>query len=104
MYGFPVTPSKPRWQSKTYSINLAVIALAGAELKLQFLQPFLPVNAFLLISFLLPIVNSILRENTDRAVGMDDFGVSRSNRVATVVLLGFAAAVLTALLVWAPAP
>ncbi len=103
MYGFPVTSPKSRLASKTHLVSLAAIALAGAELKLGFLQPLLPVNVYMLISFLLPVVNMILRENTDRAVGLDDAGIGFSNRVATVVLLGFAASVLTALLVWAPA-
>ncbi len=103
MYDYPVTPSKPRWKSKTHLLNLAFAALAAAELKWAFLQALLPVNVFLLGSFLLPVVNMILRENTDRAVGLDDFGVSRSNRIATVVLVLFAGAMAAALLFWPPA-
>ncbi len=102
MYGNPVTPSKSRFQSKTYLVNLAIVVLAGAELKLRFLQPLLPVNVFMLLSFLLPFVNFILRENTDRAVGLDAPGVSFSNRVATVVLALFAVALLAVLLLSSP--
>lgn len=102
MYGHPVTPSKPRWKSKTYIVNLIIVALAGAESHTPFLQPLLPVNVFVLLSFLLPMVNLVLRENTDRAVGLDAPGVSYSNRVSTVVIIAFAAALLTAFFVWAP--
>jgi hypothetical protein len=103
MYDMPVTPSKPRWQSKTHLINLAIVGLAAAEARTGTLQAFLPVNVFALLSFLLPVVNMVLRENTDRAVGMDGPGVSRSNRIATAILVGFAMILLAVLFLY-PAP
>jgi len=69
MYGHPLTPPKPRWKSKTYLVNLAIVALAAAEMQLNFLQPLLPMNVYTLFVFALPIVNLVLREYTDRPVG-----------------------------------
>jgi len=69
MYGYPITPPKSRRRSKTYWVNLFILVLAGAEMQLSFLQPLLPVNVFQLLAFLLPIVNLVLREFTDRGVG-----------------------------------
>ncbi len=69
MYGHPMTPPKPRWKSKTYWVNLLILALAGAEMQLNLLQPALPVNVYALLAFLLPIVNVALREVTSTPVG-----------------------------------
>lgn len=68
MYGYPITPPKSRFRSKTHWVNALVIALMGAETQLNVLQPLLPVNVFLLVAFLLPVVNMLLREMTDRGV------------------------------------
>ena len=70
MYGHPVTPPKPRWRSKTYLANGAILALAAAELHWSFLQPLLPMNVYQLFAFLLPVINFVLREFTDRGVGV----------------------------------
>ena len=69
MYGHPLTPPKPRWKSKTYLVNLALIALAGAEMQLQVLQPLLPMNVYTLFAFALPVINLLLREVTTGPVG-----------------------------------
>lgn len=69
MYGHPMSPPKPRWQSKTYWVNGLVLALAGAETQLHVLQPLLPVNVYTIFAFLLPILNMILREFTTAPVG-----------------------------------
>lgn len=69
MYGHPVTPTKSRLRSKTYWFNLVILALAGMEMQLQVLKPLLPIDVFQLIVFVLPIVNMVLREFTDRGVG-----------------------------------
>jgi len=69
MYGYPMTPPKPRWKSKTYLVNLALIAFAGVEMQFQVLQPLLPVNVYTLFAFALPVINLLLREVTTRPVG-----------------------------------
>lgn len=69
MYGYPVTPPKPRWKSKTYWANATALALLAAESNLHVLQPLLPVNVYLVAAFLLPVLNFVLREFTDRGVG-----------------------------------
>lgn len=102
MYDMPVTPSKPRWKSKTHLINLCIAGLAAAESQTGFLQTLLPVNVYALLAFLLPVVNMMLRENTDRAVGTDGPGITFGNRVATAVLIGFGLVMLLALFAWAP--
>lgn len=102
MYGHPVTPSKSRLKSRTHLINLAIMALAGAETQFHFIQPLLPVNVYALFSLLLPVTNMVLRENTDRAVGLDAAGVSRSNQIASILLVCFGLAFAAALLFWSP--
>lgn len=97
MYGMPVTPSKGRIESKTYLVNVLALVLAGVEQQFHVLQPLVPVNVYVLIGFLLPIANLIVREYTDRAVGTDDPGVSRSNHVVAAVLAVFALLVLVAI-------
>ncbi len=69
MYGHPVTPPKPRWKSKTYLVNGVVLLLLAAETNLKVLQPLLSVNVYQLAAFILPVVNFVLREYTDRGVG-----------------------------------
>ncbi len=69
MYGHPMTPPKPRWKSKTYWVNGAILALAGAETQLHFLQPALPMNVFSVFAFALPVINLVLREFTSTPVG-----------------------------------
>lgn len=69
MYGHPITPPKPRLKSKTYWVNGIAVVLLGLEVNFKMLQPFLPVNVFLIASFVLPFVNFILREFTNRGVG-----------------------------------
>lgn len=59
---------KPWWKSRTVLFNMAVLALAGAESQLNFLQPLLPVNVYSLIAFALPIVNGALRLVTSAGV------------------------------------
>ncbi len=68
MYGYPMTPPKSRLRSKTHWLNALVLVLMGAEMQLNLLQPLLPVNVFALVAFLLPLVNMLLREFTDRGV------------------------------------
>lgn len=64
-----MTPPKPRWKSRTYLVNLGLIALAAAETQLQVLQPVLPMNVYTLFAFALPVINLLLREVTTGPVG-----------------------------------
>lgn len=69
MYGHPVTPPKSRWKSKTYWVNALLLVLFALEANLHLLQPLLAVNVFQLAAFVIPFVNFILREFTNRGVG-----------------------------------
>ena len=69
MYGHPMTPPKKRRHSKTYWVNGLTLLLTAAETQFHILQPLVPVNLFLVVTFTLPIVNLWLREVTVRPVG-----------------------------------
>ena len=64
-----MTLPKPRWQSKTYLVNLVLVALMGVELQLHALQPLLPIDVYTLFAFALPVINLVLRELTTGPVG-----------------------------------
>lgn len=68
MYDYPMTPPKSRIRSKTYWVNALVMALMAVETQFYVLQPLVPVNVYLLVAFLLPVANLVLRELTDRGV------------------------------------
>lgn len=69
------TPTKPAWSSRTLWLNALVLMLAVAEAKLGFLQGWLPVNAYALIAFVLPVANAGLRVLTAGAL---TFGLTRT--------------------------
>jgi len=64
-----MTPPKKRRHSKTYWVNGVTLLLTAAEAQFHILQPLVPVNLFLVVTFALPIVNMWLRELTVAPVG-----------------------------------
>lgn len=61
-------PAKPWWASRTLWFNGLALALAALESALQFMQPLVPVNVFLALAIVLPLVNMGLRMVTTKAV------------------------------------
>ena len=53
--------AKPWWLSRTLWLNATVLGLAAAEAQLGVIQPLLPVNAYALFAFVLPVANAALR-------------------------------------------
>ena len=60
--------AKPWFTSRTIWVNLALLVLATAELKIGLLQGLLPVNFYSLLAFALPVINGALRLITTSAV------------------------------------
>ena len=56
--------TKPWWKSRTLWLNLLVLVLAAVEAKLQLLQPVLKVDVYTWLSFVLPLLNLVLRTVT----------------------------------------
>jgi hypothetical protein len=55
-------------RSKTIWVNAVIAALASFESVTGFLQPYVPVNIYALISITLPIINSVLRVITTKGI------------------------------------
>lgn len=56
------------WKSKTLWFNAACSALLALEAATGNIQPHVPVNVYLVMSVVLPIVNAILRVITTQAL------------------------------------
>jgi hypothetical protein len=67
-----VPHAKPWWTSRTLIFNALALALLMAESQLQMLQPVLPVNAYAVAAFALPIVNLVLRTITTTSIALPD--------------------------------
>lgn len=61
-------PAKPWWQSRVLWVNAIALGLAAAESRLQLLQGVLPLNAYELLAFVLPVANAVLRMVTSTAI------------------------------------
>lgn len=59
---------KPWWKSKIVQVNLAFIVLAAIEQRLQVIQPYLPIDFYAAIAFVLPAINGVLRFLTTQPV------------------------------------
>ena len=60
--------AKPWWRSKTIWLNAIVLALAAAESRIGALEGVLPVSAFELLAFVLPVLNVALRYVSHAAI------------------------------------
>lgn len=60
---------KPWYKSKTVWFNLVVSILAAAELNLKLMQPYIGVEFFQLISFVLIVGNAALRFISTQPIG-----------------------------------
>lgn len=52
---------KSWYQSKTFWVNATVAALTTLEASTDLLQPFLPVNFYVIVAVGLPVINAVLR-------------------------------------------
>lgn len=60
---------KPWWRSRTLWFNGICATLASAEASFGLLQPLLPVNAYAVLAFALPLGNAVLRVLTTAPLG-----------------------------------
>ena len=62
--------AKPWWKSKTLWVNAIAAGLTALEAGWGVLQPYLPVNFYLLMAVALPVVNAVLRVISAQALDM----------------------------------
>lgn len=60
--------SKKFTQSKVLAVNAVAAGLIALEASTGMIQPYLPVNFYAAMTFILPIINAILRVFTNQAV------------------------------------
>lgn len=60
---------KPWWQSRTLWFNAFCAAAAASEASYGLLQPVLPLPAYALLAFILPVGNALLRVLTTQGLG-----------------------------------
>jgi len=58
------------WKSKTILTNLGIGVVTALEIRLDLLQPLLPVNLYSIVSIILVVVNVFLRVTTHSRVGI----------------------------------
>jgi len=63
-----IATHKPRWKSRTHRFNVIMAGLSAAEANLHILKPLLPVDSFIVISFVLIVGNFIFREMTNTGI------------------------------------
>lgn len=56
------------WKSRTLWFNAACAALLALEAATGVIQPYVPVNVYLVMAAVLPVVNAILRVITTQAL------------------------------------
>lgn len=62
--------AKPWWASKVLWVNAIAAGLIALEASMGVMQPYLPVNFYLMMAIVLPVVNAILRVITTQALVM----------------------------------
>jgi hypothetical protein len=58
------------WKSRTLWFNAACSALIALEAATGILQPHVPVNVYLVMAVVLPVVNAMLRVITTQAIAL----------------------------------
>ena len=69
----PPAAAKPWWRSRTLWFNALCAALAAAQAGYGLLQPLLPVNAYAVLAFALPLGNAVLRVRTTQPLSNPNF-------------------------------
>ncbi|MBK6742502.1 MAG: hypothetical protein IPG66_05790 [Hydrogenophilales bacterium] len=62
--------AKPWWQSKILWVNAIAAALMALEGVTGVIQPYVPVNVYVVFAVLLPVVNALLRVIATQALTM----------------------------------
>lgn len=62
--------AKPWWASKVLWVNAIAAGLIALEASMGVMQPYLPVNFYLMMAVVLPVVNAMLRVITVKALVM----------------------------------